>query len=90
MIEKNVLSVLSLACNSILSWYVDNFMQANPNIFQLIIFSNHYTPSCITLKNTVLNSEQVVNLLGVHIDKRLTFSEHIELMWQKAGRSINV
>ncbi len=27
---ESVLSNLSAACNSMLSWYADNFMQANP------------------------------------------------------------
>ncbi len=87
---ESVLSNLSAACNSMLSWYADNFMQANPDKFQLIIFNNQNTPGCITVNNKVLISEPVVKLLGVLIDKKLCFNEHIDSMCQKASRSTNV
>ncbi len=46
----------------------------------------------LLLNNAVLNSEPAVKLLGILIDNRLLFSEHIdiELLYQRAGRSINV
>ena len=60
---ENVLSNLSAACNSMLSLNSDNFMQANPTSFQLIIFNNQDSPSCITINNAVLNSQPMVKLL---------------------------
>ena len=57
---ENVLSNISAACNSTLFWYAGNFIQASPDKFQLIIFNNQDTPSCITLGNKVLISEPVV------------------------------
>ncbi len=86
---ESVLSNLSAACNCMLSWYADNFMQANPDKFQLIIFNNQNTPSCITINNKVRILGPVVKLRGVLIDTKLRFNEHIDSMCQKAGRSIN-
>ncbi len=87
---ESVLLNLSAACNSMLSWYADNFMQANPDKFQLIIFNNQNTPSCLTINIRVLISEPVVKFFRVLIDTRLRFNEHIASMCQKAGLSINV
>ncbi len=53
---ENVLSNLSVACNSMLFWYADNFMQPYPDKFQPIIFYNQDTPSCITVNNKVQSS----------------------------------
>ncbi len=73
---EHVLSNLSAACNSMLSWYADNFRQVNPDEFQLIIFNNQDTPSCITINNKVrsqwLSSFEFLLIRGYFLVNTLT------------------
>ena len=43
----------------------------------------------IVINDTVVNSETSVKLLGVHIDSRLNFNNHITHICKKAGKQIN-
>ncbi len=65
-------------------------MQANAEKFQLILFARQEVAGSLNIGGTAINSEPVVKLLGVSIDKALSFSNHITLLCQKAGRYIHV
>ena len=66
-------------------------MQANPDKFQfLAVSSNPESSYQLTLNNnTTLTSEPYVKALGVIIDSRLTFSEHIAALCKRAARQLN-
>ena len=66
-------------------------MQANPEKFQFMSFPLiTLSQQCITLGNdTVLFSESCVKVLGVMIDERLNFSEHVSSLCNKTARQLN-
>ena len=68
--------------NEAIKWFKINGMQANPTKFQGMILSPHEPKSCtITLAdNTEIKSENTVNLLGVLIDDKLNFTQHMSAM----------
>ncbi len=71
-------------------WFTQNCMQANTEKFQLILFSRQEVAGSLNVGGTVSNSEPVVKLLGVSIDRALSFNAHITLLCQKAGKYIHV
>ena len=74
-----------------LRWFSDNFLQANPNKFQLITFSKNVNIDQMEVKvgNAIILSEPTVKLLGVQIDNTLNFNLHITQLCRKAGFKLN-
>ena len=67
----------------------DNFMKANPSKFQALCISQENAKLELTIDGTTIKSENVVKLLGIHIDDKLNFNHHLSLISKKAARQIN-
>ena len=69
-------------------------MQANPEKFQVMfmksINSPEEFPDCLTVDNIVIERQHSVKLLGITIDEKLKFDEHVEIICKKASRQLNV
>ena len=92
-IADEVLLNLKHDCEISLRWYKQNGMEANPNKFQFLI-SSPYTAENMELKlkideNITLAPEPFVKLLGIYIDSRLTFTDHVSSCCNKAARQLN-
>jgi len=76
----------------ILEWFRKNFLQANPDKFQSIIFnrSNSCHEGFFDVSGSRVVHEKQVKLLGVHIDFKLSFTEHVSAVCKKAGKHLNV
>ena len=88
---SDVISNLQLDCNHAIDWFTTNGMKANPNKFQfMILSSSSLAPVELVLDgNTCITSQDCVKVLGITIDKQLTFNEHISLCCTKAARQLN-
>ena len=88
---SDVISNLQLDCNHAIDWFTTNGMKANPNKFQfMILSSSSLAPVELVLDgNTCITSQDCVKVLGITIDKKLTFNEHISLCCTKAARQLN-
>ena len=88
----DVLHRLESTTRECIDWFVNNMMKANPEKFQLIIFNRKTEFNDITLNVNGICLENVksVKLLGIHINVRLDFSEHIEMLCKKASRNLKV
>ena len=66
-------------------------MEANPAKFQFMIASstNIENVEIIIDNNVTIKSEPFVKALGVYIDNRLTFNEHVKQCSKKAARQLN-
>ena len=66
-------------------------MEANPSKFKLKILSSQPIKQVeIYIDNNVsIKSEPFVKALGVHIDNRLNFNEHVKRSSSKAARQLN-
>ena len=73
--KKGLLKKLTRETESILDWFRINEMRANKDKCHLIVINAH--DECIKLGNVSLTSESSVELLGVTIDDRLQFKEHV-------------
>ena len=73
-----------------IKWFKDNLMKVNPDKFQFIMFDKHGSETYkIRVDDNILTSQASVKLLGINIDRHLTFSDHVNLLCQKAGRKLN-
>ena len=87
---EGVCKKLEKVSNIMLKWFTDNYMQANPSKFQLILFGSEHLDSSVVVDDIVIKAERCVKLLGVNIDCTLGFNEHINETCKKAGRKLNV
>ena len=85
----DVINKLKNISNILINWFQNNYMKANPEKFQFIMYSKTNEAKSILINDTVVNSETSVKLLGVHIDSRLNFNNHITHICKKAGKQIN-
>ena len=78
---------------NVLNWFRFNEMKPNQKKCHLMVAEvNHRkyeSKSFIYLEDAFLESEELVRLLGVQIDNKLTFQEHIEMMLSAANRKLN-
>ena len=82
---------LQIDCKNAINWFTVNGMKANPSKFQfMVISSERIEQKCLDIGNGItLQSEPSVKVLGVTIDDRLQFSEHISACCSKAARQLN-
>ena len=71
-------------------WFNVNSMKANPKKFQFMILGKG-TRQTITLNinNIKIRESQNVELLGLIIDNRLTFKDHINMLCQRANYKLH-
>ena len=76
-----------------IKWFENNYMEANPTKFQFILLSpqNKRTASISTLPllDIHIDRSDCVKLLGIDIDDKLNFHEHITVLCKKAARQLN-
>ena len=88
--ENEFINKLNFVSSIMLKWFKSNYLQANPEKFQFIIYGNICDSYVLSVGDNVsLKSETSVKLLGVTIDSKLSFSQHINDLCNKAGRQIN-
>jgi len=81
--------MLEQASNDALIWFGNNFMKANPSKFQSIWFSKDDLSLNFEVADSTIKSEKVVKLLGIQLDSKLSFTQHVTTICKKAARQIN-
>ena len=77
----------------ILTIFADNRIKANPGKFQAIDAGKHTHSTVkifVSILVIILLNMKSVKLLGITIDFKLDFDEHISNVWKKASRQLNV
>jgi exonuclease III len=80
--------ILNLQTNIeiMLDWFTSNKMKANPQKSHLFLSDSKITNSLIGGENLTNNS--TVKLLGVNIDNKLSFAEHVDSLCNKASQKV--
>ena len=89
-VEKNntlLLKALEEETNEILKWFHLNEMKSNEDKCHLLIAKNDN--GAITLGNEVIEAEDSVELLGLKIDKDLTFNDYVQFRIKKANQKLH-
>ena len=62
---------------NILAWFEINSLKANPSKFQFMVLGKTTGTFILKIKNTIIKSSSTIILLGITIDRKLDFAEHI-------------
>ena len=83
-----VLDNLSCLTKKLFSWFANNQMKANDDKCHLIL-SSPEDDIAFQIENSTIKCSKVKKLLGVHIDYKLKFDTHVEIICKKARRKLN-
>ena len=73
-----------------LVWFESNMMVANPSKFQFMFMGlGHDYKLCMEIDEKVITTVQQVKLLGVVIDSKLKFDDHVKSLCLKANRNVS-
>ena len=87
---KNVVTVLEnieTKGKEVFNWFSMNYLKDNPDKTQLLLTSKDN--ASIKIDNTDIKSSSSKKLLGVLIDNKLTFNEHVSKLWKKASNKLH-
>ena len=85
----NVLKQLMTDLPIVMNWFCNNEMVVNPKKFQIMFLGCNVNNFQIKIGNSIVHSTNKVTLLGVKIDNKLTFDDHIDEICKKANYKIN-
>ena len=86
-----MIEILENASEEAIDWFKSNEMIVNPDKFQVMIIGSGKEKEKYKLKinEAEIESQTSVTLLGVKIDNKLNFNEHISTICKKSGNKIN-
>ena len=90
-IEKNVDSLIQILENNALelrTWFHDNYLKMNSNKCKLLV-TNHSDGICMNIDNKLIFASTSVNLLGITIDNKLSFNEHVSKLCKKTSLKLH-
>ena len=87
---ENVISDLKTDLVGVMEWFKINSLKANPGKFQFMVLGNKDERSFnIHINNVQIKNSNKVTLLGIIIDKNLTFKTHISELCRRASYKLH-
>ena len=83
----SLISTLELNTTKIVNWFRNNYMKSNEDKKFLIVTNCDDTSA--TIGNNVIDCSSTVKLLGVTIDNKLNFNEHISKICKKVSTKLH-
>ena len=83
-----VITILENDLIQLFKWFSDIQMKTNKDKCHLVISNNEKVP--MKIDNIELENTSTVKLLGIIIDRKLNFKEHLEGTIKEASRKVNV
>ena len=83
--KQDVIYDLSQVSQMAVDWFHGNMIEANPTKFQAIILRNVDYSTNIPIRDNNIPSSKQVRVLGVTIDDRLNFHQHICILCRNVG-----
>ena len=90
---KNLVRTLESESSCAINWFRDNNMIVNPDKFQAILLDKRNSDLHLN-ENITIDKENIkvvpnVKMLGVHIDSKLNFNLHIDIICKYASNQLN-
>ena len=83
-------SNLAQDIGTVIGWYNDNDLDANPAKFQGVVMDRRgMINASIPVGDITLKCQDKIKVLGVTLDSQLNFKEHIDNLCNRASRQIN-
>ena len=84
---EDVIKILENDSIKLFKWFSGNMMKANKDKCHLIVSSNEDVS--MKLENIEIENSNCQRLLGIKIDSKLNFKEHLDGIIKKTSRKIN-
>ena len=84
---EEVIKLLERDSKMFFKWFSDNQMKANINKCHLLV--NRKDEDVITLGETEIKNNEYEKLLGIKVDTKLNFNEHLNNIISKVSRKVN-
>ena len=84
---KSLLKTLELETNLLLDWFRINEMKPNEDKCHLLVISQENVS--VTLGNENISCSATVELLGIKIDDKLNFNEHVSTLCKKGNQKLH-
>ena len=88
-----MIEVLEEEAEFALTWLKQNQMIANPEKFHALLIKKDQTNTSgenFNIQGKTFKSEEIVKLLGIHLEYKLNFQQHISELCRKAATQLNV
>ena len=89
-----VIELLIKDTKNTMQWFLENYMQANPEKFQIMFMkpqrSKTELPEYVSIENVSIKTSEKVKLLGITIDSNLNFDEHVKTICKKASTQLKI
>ena len=89
---EDLISILETESQAAIEWFKLNEMIVNPEKFQAIVVKKNAKMKDsypLNINDLTINSENSVKLLGIEIDNKLSFEQHISTLCNKANYQFN-
>ena len=91
-----VLHALKSETSIVLKWFKTNEMKSNSDKCHMIVAENEHRPAYISNsfiyleeEKELLQNEKIVKLLGILIDDKMTFEQHIKTLLKKGNQKLH-
>ena len=86
---EEVIQNLLNDANLLMKWFDDNGLKLNEGKCKLLILSSRNIDVSIKIGNATIRNTNSEKLLGITIDSKLTFNEHVKNLCQKASQKLH-
>ena len=89
---EDLIKKLEHECEVALTWFRNNKMMVNPNKFQAILLNKSkstHVKATMNIGNEKIESLSAIKLLGIEIDDKLNFNNHINIICRSAANQLN-
>ena len=86
--KSTVLNTILNDTNTLDSWFMNNYLLLNYDKCNLLV-TNHDEDVSITLGNEIITGKKWVKLLGVKVDSKLDFTEHVSSICKKVSLKLH-
>ena len=87
--HENVINKLETETLLISEWFRNNYMKLNDDKCHLMIFSEKSNDFSIKIGSTTITERKEEKLLGVTLDKQLSFKPHVQSLCKKASQTLH-
>ena len=86
---ETILRQLETDGTLIAKWFSDNYLKLNDDKCHLMIFGNKCSKATVTIRSPTIMESEHEKLLGITLDKKLSFRKHIEVLCKKANQKLH-
>ena len=85
----HIVHKLESSISTVASWFTDNCMKLNREKCHFMVFGDQSNDLTLQIETIPVVESRAQKLLGITVDKKLTFKTHVESLCKKANRKLH-